>query len=218
VTWHDCKLVALQRLFAIDGTDIETSDNTSSYLAAMPGAANEGMLLLATSGRPIRKSLTIAQYEAGSSEPTADVVRVCGNTVERYMLGAIKTDFYSLGSENRITYETGEAYGDFLEYALEGDDVLVLPGDFAGTVSVWYDAYPEAITSATAEDYVLPLAQEAAALLPLYIASELYKDDDIGVATQYRNEFEAGREALLARPRRSQFGGGGSFKSVKGWC
>jgi len=218
MTWNECKLVTLQRLFAIDGDAIETSDNTSSYLAAMPGAANEGMLLLATAGRPIRKSLTIAQYEEGSAAPAADAVRVCGATVERYVLGAIKSDFYSLGTENRLTYETGENYGDLLDYSLEGDDVLALPGSFAGTVTVWYDAYPTAITKDTADSYVLELAPESVALLPLYIASELYKDDDIGVATQYRNEFEAGREALLARPRRSPFGASGSFRSVKGWC
>ena len=46
------------------------------------------------------------------------------------------------------------------------------------------------------DDYELPLDREVAAILPLYMASQLYKDDDIGVATQYRNEFEVAFERL----------------------
>ena len=33
-------------------------------------------------------------------------------------------------------------------------------------------------------------------LIPLYIASQLYKDDDISQATAYRNEFEVGLQDL----------------------
>ena len=42
----------------------------------------------------------------------------------------------------------------------------------------------------------IDLPEDACVLIPLYIASELYKDDDIALATQYRNEFEVGLQDL----------------------
>lgn len=36
------------------------------------------------------------------------------------------------------------------------------------------------------------LPEAACVLMPLYMASQLYKDDDIAQATAYRNEFEVG--------------------------
>ena len=52
---------------------------------------------------------------------------------------------------------------------------------------------------------------EMIALLPLYIASELYKDDDISVATIYRNQFELSLANLkpIAEPI--------EFEDTNGW-
>ena len=52
------------------------------------------------------------------------------------------------------------------------------------------------IDNDTEDDYEVELDESACVLIPLYIASELYKDDDIALATQYRNEFEAGLQDL----------------------
>ncbi len=38
-------------------------------------------------------------------------------------------------------------------------------------------------------------------MLPLYIASQLYKHDNAPLAVLWRNEFEAGRELLQLRER-----------------
>ena len=43
----------------------------------------------------------------------------------------------------------------------------------------------------------LTLPEDACVLIPLYIASQLYKDDDISQATAYRNEFEVGLQDLI---------------------
>lgn len=51
---------------------------------------------------------------------------------------------------------------------------------------------PDIITSLTKNEYRMKLSNECCVLLPLYIASELYKDDDISLSTIYRNEFETG--------------------------
>ena len=52
------------------------------------------------------------------------------------------------------------------------------------------------IDNDTEDNYEVELDESACVLIPLYIASELYKDDDIALATQYRNEFEAGLQDL----------------------
>ena len=49
----------------------------------------------------------------------------------------------------------------------------------------------------TLDDYKLKIPEDACVLIPLYIASQLYKDDDISQATAYRNEFEVGLQDLL---------------------
>jgi len=55
----------------------------------------------------------------------------------------------------------------------------------------------EGITEDTSDDDDLPYPQDACVLIPLYIASQLYKDDDIAQATAYRNEFEVGLQDLI---------------------
>lgn len=52
------------------------------------------------------------------------------------------------------------------------------------------------IDSDTSDDTEIELPEDACVLIPLYIASQLYKDDDISQATAYRNEFEVGLQEL----------------------
>ena len=52
------------------------------------------------------------------------------------------------------------------------------------------------IDSDTPDDTVIELPEDACVLIPLYIASQLYKDDDISQSTAYRNEFEVGLQDL----------------------
>lgn len=54
----------------------------------------------------------------------------------------------------------------------------------------------EKIEKDTEDTYKLDLPEDACVLIPLYIASQLYKDDDISQATAYRNEFEVGLQDL----------------------
>lgn len=54
------------------------------------------------------------------------------------------------------------------------------------------------ITSDTDDDYELTLPEDACVIIPLYMASQLYKDDDISQATAYRNEFEVALQDLTS--------------------
>lgn len=52
------------------------------------------------------------------------------------------------------------------------------------------------IDDKTTAETAIDLPEDACVLIPLYIASQLYKDDDISQATAYRNEFEVGLQDL----------------------
>ena len=53
------------------------------------------------------------------------------------------------------------------------------------------------IDNDTDDNAVINYPEDACVLIPLYIASQLYKDDDISQATAYRNEFETGLQDLI---------------------
>ena len=136
-------------------------------------------------------------------------------TFVRYYLKKIAKDFYQLG-DNSIYYEgaCGKGYIQTSEYYRESDNVLVLSRDTPGSYTVYYRAYPPEITASTEDDYELPLDREVAVLLPLYMASQLYKDDDNGIATSYRNEFEVAFERLV---KNNSAPSAERFTSESGW-
>ena len=195
MTWLEIKIASLQKMFAIDGDTIEISDTVSPYLKAMPAAANEALLLLSTCGCYIKKSTEIP---SGSYEFDMSSV----------------PDFYMLSGEEYVYGENGRRQS--VNLPAENGTILQLDGDSA--YRVYYYAYPGKITADTADEYELPMSSEAATIIPLYIASELYKDDDISMATVYRNEFEAARAELIEAFRKKQSNYGRErFECHSGW-
>lgn len=128
----------------------------------------------------------------------------------------VAEDFYQLAS-GEIYYE-GEKEPRYIaaqNYYQEADKTLVLKRSMPGTYTIYYKKYPQVITAETEDDYELILDPEVAALIPLYMASQLYKDDDNAIATVYRNEFEVAFERLTQFaevPRKEE------FVSESGWC
>lgn len=99
-------------------------------------------------------------------------------------------------------------------YRFDAGRALFLDRNKPGSYVIFYQQYPETITAATDDDYVLPLDPEVVVLLPLYMASQLYKDDDNGIATAYRNEFEVALEGLQQADYEE---GHEAFSSKGGW-
>ena len=286
-TWYNVKLRTLQKMFSANGRTIPQDSSTADYIAAMPGAVNEALQLLTTSGKFITKYIKIAHnpqknllndmpiqkmergvmtfsasgcrsiyfeyfgvityvIKVGDTQVATDTLAsrdkfaefkalvsnaqdsdvtleihsdypVAVNNIAmysasfesaddiqaykqqiRYNLKDLAEDFYML-SDEPVVFEgdyTSTKYANINSFFQEGDTVLVLPRDICGDFTILYKAYPPIITEATPDDYELPLDPEVDALLPLYMASQIYKDDDVGIATGYRNEFEVGREAL----------------------
>lgn len=82
------------------------------------------------------------------------------------------------------------------DYVMQDDKTLVIDDRLSGNFILKYQPYPQKITLETDDDTKIQLEDEVALILPLYIASQLYKDDDIAMSTVYRNEFETALENM----------------------
>lgn len=131
--------------------------------------------------------------------------------VIRYNLKELIPDFYQIYAGKVYVEKDGQPrYLAASEYYTEANDTIVFRSDRPGLYTVYYKKYAQEITKTTPDDYVLPLDPEVAAIIPLYIASQLYKDDDNGIATTYRNEFETAFDRLKQKvevPDREEFSG-----------
>ena len=91
------------------------------------------------------------------------------------------------------------------DYILQDSNTLIINKDLIGNFILKYQPYQKKITDETSDDVKLQLYDEIAVILPLYIASQLYKDDDIALATVYRNEFETALQNLYPKQDDTQY-------------
>ena len=57
MTWGECRLAALQTMFANEGKTLTADDSNQEYLDAMPAKANEALQQLCTVGRPLLRPI-----------------------------------------------------------------------------------------------------------------------------------------------------------------
>ena len=198
MTWGDVKLIALQTMFSNEGAVITVDDINQEYINAMPGKANEAMQQISAVGRPILKEWHVKIAEGADEAVTEDMLTLPA-AENRYK---IRVSFYvprfRCIDRGQVMLDDGDIYDVAEDWSLEGDDVLVIPGNVEGEYTVWYRAYPQTITAQTPDEEVIDMPPDAAALIPLYIAAELYKEDELAMATVLRNEYEDGLQKLQA--------------------
>lgn len=208
MTWGELKMVTLQKIFAITGDKIVTDDTTNPYIKSMPQVANEALQQLTLNGRRICKSTEITR--------TAEEAASAGYGYLKIDLYDAVSRFYSLRSEGIFyTDENGNLSSD-TDYKIRGGHYLYLPANKAGTWEIWYDAYPKHITSETPDTEEVDTDPECAVIMPLYMASQLYKDDDISMATVWRNEFETALERIINNEK-NRVETSESFRCTTGW-
>lgn len=189
----------------------ETSYGLVPIKKLIPNIDSQRVTVTFSSQYPMRVT-NVAMYSANFENeddipPYTDYIR--------YDLSKMASDYYMVDLEH-VIYEgtTIPKYKATSDYFQESFKVLVLPRDMKGNFKIYYKAYPQYITLETPDDEELSLDPEVATLLPLYMASQLYKDDDSGIATVYRNEFEVAFERLqksVSAPSSEH------FTSVSGW-
>ena len=213
MTWGEAKLICLQTMYANEGVTVLQDDSTEEYLNAMPGKANEAMMQLSMVGRPLLKEAKIA-VGVENAEAVVETEKV-----EGVLLVQLKKEIPDFRALHQLMLDSHGIYADAEEYRVVGDNTLVLPGDVAGVYTLIYKAYPTPVSRDTADDTVLDVAEECAALVPIYMAAELYKDDDLALATVLRNEYEDGLQKIRAAWAES--GGGGYAVAMRrnttGW-
>ena len=220
MTWGELKLAALQRIFSNDGVSLNKDDSNEEYLNAMPAVANEVLTILTGVGVPLERVLLVeVTGEVTAPELSEGTLRLplTAGGVARIRMRETAADYRALSAGNIYQETAAGGYGPAEEWSVEGLDTLVLPVGEEMTYTVYYRAYPPKLSSGTPDDTDLGLPREAAELAPLYIGSQLYREDDIQMSTQMRNEFEDGllklQQAIAERPA----GGSGRVKNTSGW-
>lgn len=108
-----------------------------------------------------------------------------------------------------------DAADDALSYRILPDgDTLLAEAGYAGEFRIYYHEAPEPITSDTADDFEPNLKEDAAVLVPLGMAAELFKEDEESIAATLWNEYAQRLEALGAGRMRS---GEAPYISTTGW-
>lgn len=204
MTWEQLQKQALDKMFSRSNYGVEValdSPDVLDYIKAMPGAANFAFIDLAEI-MPVYKSIEKPLDRA------EDGYRV-------YRVRELAPDFMRLCPDRLTIMGENNTFRRINDYQLDGDDMLFVPGGYTGTLVIWYEALPEQVSEQTPGDTVFALSEEAQRAIPLYIAAQVYKEDDIAMATQYLNEYENVKSILRSRVGGTQSGGG--FTSVLGW-
>ena len=108
---------------------------------------------------------------------------------ERYDLKELIEDFKCI--ENIISNK---------KWNMETDSILKIDTT-AGNIIIYYEAYPTLIDFESTEETKLNINKECVRYIPLYIAGELYKDDDLTLSTVYMNEFMTNINLLTGRTK-----------------
>ncbi len=217
MTWSELKLLTLQLMFSNETAVLTEDDSNQEYLNAMPGVANAGISII-TAFLPVRGkfvieiSAEVTEAVTGTQSLTLPVNAAVAYQID---LKDYCPDFRCIDADE-IYLDRDGAHGHMTDWRVENGSVLVLDGGTAETVTIWYEAYPEKLTAQTAADANLNLPREAAELLPLYMAGELYKDDDLSMAAQYRNEFEDALQKLRDEAEKRP-AGSGNYQNTTGW-
>ena len=205
MTWGDIQLLAVQKMFlntniitVDDLVTMRTDKKYATYLNAMPMTANECIRIMLTRGKPYIKMYNLTTENVDAT--LTDDNNYC------FDLQNLLPDYRSVTNMFSGTKESHD-------YILRFNRYLYVPRHIIdnGNIQLGYASYPEPLSALTADNYKIDLPIDMINIIPLYLAGELYKDDDVSLATMYRNEFEAELEAMTHDNNYEE------FTSVNGW-
>lgn len=199
-TWDEIRVTTLQKMHLVEDNKVVEDDSTREHLAAMPAAYNEAVRLLSTTNRYITKYFEVSSSGLNNSLSVD--------------LKTIVDDLFMVQPGGVYFTDSSGRTDEYYDGTVIGDKDLILDGSETGTYRVYYYAYPVKATAETAGATDMQIDPDVASLVPLYMASQLWKEEEPGIATAYRNEFEIGRE-LLVRERNDGFSS--EFRNTTGW-
>lgn len=170
MTWGEIQIESLKKMFLNNESlfvnklsDYMNEKKYKTYLYAMPQACNEAINFIVS--------------KLGSNEST-----------------------FELEKDDTIYYDLSKKIEDFrmikgiyskmpVSWKILNKNTIIIDNWQGEKILVSYEVKPTIINSDTDTNFVIEIASEYANLIPLYIAGELYKDDDLTLSTMYMNEF-----------------------------
>ena len=194
-TWGDIVVATCRKMFlnkdaitVADLPDLIDDRNYSTYINMAPDVMNELMVIL--NNRVLINIDTI----------TIDLKNVLFEDYIEEDFSAYVFDIHQYMVDNEIT---NYLYTEVIQHTYikrdnllfeEQDGKLYIDKRFMDRnsliLTIKYRIIPERFTTTTPWNTIIDLPYNICAIVPLYLASELYKDDDISLATAYRNQFE----------------------------
>ena len=195
-TWGDIVIATCRKMFlnkdaitVADLPDLIDDRNYSTYINMAPDVMNELMVILNNRVLININSMTLNLQDT---------------LMENYLendLGTYVFDIHKYMEDNKIT---NYLYTEVIQHTYikrdnllfeEQDGKLYIDKRFMDrnslTLTIKYRIIPERFTTTTPWNTLIDLPYNICSIVPLYLASELYKDDDISMSTAYRNQFEA---------------------------
>lgn len=195
-TWGDIVIATCRKMFlnkdaitVADLPDLIDDRNYSTYINMAPDVMNELMVILNNRVLINIDTITIKLDDANLEKYLIDDNSAFVFDIKEYMKDN-EIDNYLYTEVIQHTY----IKRDNLLFE-EQDGKLYIDKRFIDrnslTLTIKYRIIPERFTTATPWSTLIDLPYNICSIVPLYLASELYKDDDISMSTAYRNQFEA---------------------------
>ncbi len=170
MNWGEIQIESLKKMFlnnddlSIDKLDdYKKEKKYKTYLFAMPQACNEAI-----------------NY----------IVSRLGSNEKLYIMEKEDNNFYDLSQKITDFRMLKAIYADMpLNWKIINKNTVYIDFSSNDKAIISYETKPIIINESTDEEQKIEIANEYANLIPLYIAGELYKDDDLTLATMYMNEF-----------------------------
>ena len=190
----EIKIEALKLMF-VGGSQVLLPENLyiykndesfGFYLVRMNGAINRCFSRLEAMGVLPPRVDTLSSEEA----------RSLGKKLEYILSSFPVSEFLGVVQVDLSTGERRELFPDEFEYIAEEDIVLLDAIEKDECYKIKYRPKLKRLTEVSDDGAVCEVPDYIASLIPLYIKSELYSEDEPGAAAEARNLFEASLEKI----------------------
>lgn len=178
MTWGEIQIESLKKMFlnkevlTIDKLEEYKQDKKyKTYLDAMPQACNEAINYIIN----LEPIIKISELEKTAEN-------------DKYDLKELISDYkkiHNISSEYSVMWK------------MLTKNIIKIDGWKEGNIDIYYEAYPKKVTDSTTTTTKIDLEEAFARIIPLYIAGELYKDDDLTLSTMYMNEFMTNLNVMI---------------------
>lgn len=194
-TWGDIVIATCRKMFlnkdaitVADLPDLIDDRNYSTYINMAPDVMNELMVILNNRVLINIDTMTInlnsVEFENYLEEDCSAYVfdinkYIKDNEIENYLYTEVIQHTYIKRDNLLFEEQDGKLYID--KRFIDRNSL---------TLTIKYRIIPLRFTTTTPWNTLIDLPYNICSIVPLYLASELYKDDDISMSTAYRNQFE----------------------------